>query len=43
MLRACMRARYSPMMPSEKSWAPEKIAIIEARNEKPGTTPPRIR
>src|SRR5882672_8917008 len=42
-VRACMRARYSPMMPSENSCAPEKIAIIEARKEKPGTPPPWIR
>ena len=36
----CIRARYSPMMPSAKSWAPEKIAITEARNGKPGTPVP---
>ena len=28
------------MMPRAKSCAPEKIAIIDARKEKPGTTPP---
>ena len=43
MLRKCMRARYSPMMPSANSCAPEKIAITEARNGKPGTLPPRTR
>ncbi len=28
------------MIPSVNSCAPEKIAIIEARNGKPGTLPP---
>jgi hypothetical protein len=35
-----MRARYSPMIPSVSICAPEKIAISEARNAKPGTVPP---
>jgi len=41
--RKCIRARYSPKMPIAKSCAPEKMAIAEARNAKPGTTPPSLR
>src|SRR5712692_9214138 len=37
MVRAYMRARYSPMIPRVSSWAPEKIAIREARKGNPGT------
>src|SRR5438105_2797825 len=43
MLRRCMRARYSPMMPSAKSCTPAKIAMTEARKGNPGTLAPRIR
>ena len=39
-VRVCTRARYSPKIPRANSCAPEKIEIIEARNENPGTTPP---
>jgi hypothetical protein len=35
-----MRARYSPMIPRESNWAPEKIVVIEARKAKPGTALP---
>ena len=34
------RSSYSPMMPSAKSCAPEKMAMIDARNGKPGNAPP---
>ena len=40
MLRKCMRARYSPMIPRANSCAPENNAMIEARNGKPGTGSP---
>ena len=43
MVRVCTRARYSPKIPRANSCAPEKIEMIEARKEKPGTTPPYIR
>src|SRR2546421_276987 len=42
MIRRCIRARYSPIIPRAKSWAPENIAIAEARNGKPGIAPPQI-
>ena len=35
-------ARYSPMTPRAKRLAPEKMAMMEARNGKPGTTLPWI-
>jgi hypothetical protein len=34
-----MRARYSPIMPKENNWAPEKIAIMEARKGNRDTPP----
>jgi len=40
MLRLKIRARYSPMMPRAKSWAPEKMAMMEARKGKPATLVP---
>jgi hypothetical protein len=36
-VRRCIRARYSPMIPRAKSWTPEKIATMDAKNGKPGT------
>jgi hypothetical protein len=39
--RKCIRARYSPMTPIAKSWAPEKMAMMEARNGNPGKLPSR--
>jgi hypothetical protein len=35
-----MLARYSPMMPREKSVAPEKMETIDARKGNPGILPP---
>jgi hypothetical protein len=43
MVRKCIRARYSPKIPSANSCTPEKIAITEARNGKPGTLLPRTK
>jgi hypothetical protein len=37
MLRKCMRARYSPMMPNANNCAPENNANMDARKGKPGT------
>jgi hypothetical protein len=39
MSRKCIRERYSPMTPREKSCTPEKIAMIEARKGKPAGLP----
>ena len=33
MVRKCIRARYSPMIPNAINCAPEKIAMIEARKQ----------
>ena len=38
----CIRAKYSPIIPSATNWAPEKMEMIEARNEKPGTILPSL-
>ena len=43
MVRICMRPRYSPRMPSANNCAPEKMAMIEARNGKPATVVPLMR
>jgi hypothetical protein len=37
-----MRARYSPITPRAKSCAPEKMAMIEARNGNPAHCLPGI-
>ena len=42
-VRMCIRPRYAPMMPSAKSWAPEKTAMMEARKGKPATVVPMSR
>jgi len=42
-VRKYIRDRYSPVIPSTRSCAPEKIAIIEARKGNPGRLYPRIR
>ena len=40
MLRKCMRARYSPIIPRANNCAPENSAIIDARKGNPGTGVP---
>jgi hypothetical protein len=40
MARKCIFAGYSPITPNTKSCAPEKMAMVAARNGNPGTLPP---
>ncbi len=35
-IRKYIRERYSPVIPSTRSWVPEKMEMIEARKGKPG-------
>jgi len=35
--------KYSPIIPMANSCAPEKIAMIDAKNVKPGTAPPLVK
>ena len=39
-IRKCMRAKYSPIIPSVTNCTPEKIAIVAAKKGKPGTESP---
>src|SRR5437867_2061664 len=39
-MRKCIRAKYSPIIPSANSCPPEKMAITEARKGKPATLVP---
>ena len=40
MVRRWIRAMYSPIIPSAHSWAPERIAMMDARNGNPRTSDP---
>jgi hypothetical protein len=41
--RKCILARYSPIIPRANNWAPEKMAMSEAKKGNPGTLVPWIK